>query len=481
MTSGSEHIVYCKQQIMNIFPTIRPIIDVSLDAALVFDIDGNVIYMNRPADEIFGPNTRADDGSRLNVSYFFTFTQSEITWYDVVTNVINKNNFDESDVAEAKKYDVNVFGADGKSSPAILTLASFGSGSCGAVLHEDSGENVEGKVLFIVYIHKHSEFQQKHYNLTNKEVLTTALFDASFDPGFLITSNGTIKMANKAASDTFGHSKTEFEGQNISIICNTDDATRHSQYMERYMKTGVAHVIGKKRTLMAKKRNGTVFPIELGVKETKLDDTGETYFAGFVRDLTNEKLATEKLNALIESSFDAMFIISEKGIIEHVNSAATRVFGYKKKEFLNENISIICNDEDAKKHDKYMSRYLTTGEKRVIGKERELLARKKNGTTFPIQLGVSEVVMDDGYRVFCGFVKDLSKRKLNQERIQRNAQLTNGLINSAFDPMFLIDQRGIIQITNQAAVDHFGYCTYILGTTDADNGQCIILVRCLLF
>ena len=269
------------------------------------------------------------------------------------------------------------------------------------------------EIVFCAFIRDLSLQKGHEANMENKELLTNALIEASFDPVFLVTSNGTIELCNSAASILFGYSKDEFLGQNIAIICNDQDASNHNGYMERYLKSGMPHVIGKKRVLIAKKRNGETFPIELGLKETELCN-GKVYFAGFVRDKTNEKIEEEKLSALIEASFDPMITVSEKGIIERANSATSKVFGYSVEDLQGMNVSTLCNETDGKRHGDYIARYLATGQKRVMGKERELAAKKADGSIFPVKLGLTEVTLANGSRMFCGFIKDVSRASLRR-------------------------------------------------------------------
>ena len=79
---------------------------------------------------------------------------------------------------------------------------------------------------------------------------------------------------------------------------------------------------------------------------------------------------------VVDAAFDPMFEVDEVGTILLANEAATRLFGYTKAEFLNKNISLICGGDHAAKHKGYMQRYLDTGIKHVIGKQRQVLARK---------------------------------------------------------------------------------------------------------
>jgi two-component system sensor kinase FixL len=77
----------------------------------------------------------------------------------------------------------------------------------------------------------------------------------------------------------------------------------------------------------------------------------------------------------------------------------------------------------------------------------------KNGSTFPFMLGVQEVKSSNGNSSFCGYIKDLTQQELDEERLLRREQIASGIIYSAFDPMFQINERGIIQMINQAAID----------------------------
>ena len=134
----------------------------------------------------------------------------------------------------------------------------------------------------------------------------------------------------------------------------------------------------------------------------------------------DEKLARRELKMIVESSDDAMFCINERGQILLTNDAAVKQFGHSKQDFIGSNISMICNTKDGSHHDEYLARYLKTGEKRVMGKKRELLARKKDGSTFYIELGLTEVNLGGGKYIFCGFVKDITDMKLHRRSLERS-------------------------------------------------------------
>ncbi|KAL7554019.1 hypothetical protein ACHAWF_017627 [Thalassiosira exigua] len=130
------------------------------------------------------------------------------------------------------------------------------------------------------------------------------------------------------------------------------------------------------------------------------------------------KQARTELKMIVDSANDAMFCIDEKGKILLTNRMAQQTFGYSKKEMLGGNISMICNKKDAEHHGEYLERYLRTGEKRVMGKKRELLARRKDGSTFFIELGLTEVNMGGGHLLFCGFVKDATDVRRHRSSLE---------------------------------------------------------------
>ncbi|CAB9510700.1 Sensor protein FixL [Seminavis robusta] len=284
-----------------------------------------------------------------------------------------------------------------------------------------------------------------------EENITEAAFEAALDPIFQIDEHGTIQMVNSAAVSIFGWSRHEFLGSNISMICGGGHEQNHPTYMARYLATGDTRVIGKNRELVAKRKDKSEFPILLGVVEVDTFAGDVRLFCGFVRDLTGIKAKERMAQEMVEAALDPMFQINQTGTILMVNNAALETFGYEREEFLGKNVKMICGGSHANNHDLYLKRYLRTGETRVIGKFRELPARRKDGSEFPIQLAVIEIKTGaKEERLFCGFVHNLSRAKRDQE-------IMRGTIDTSLDPIFHINENGIIQMVNNAACSHLGW------------------------
>ena len=126
--------------------------------------------------------------------------------------------------------------------------------------------------------------------------LLESVFESAIDGILVIDARGTIKMANAAAADLFGYTEAAMLGQNVSTLMGADHAHRHDGYLERYLRTGEARIIGVGREVEGKRRDGSKFPFRLSVGELRLPD--ETLFTGIVHDRSAEHAYQQELASL---------------------------------------------------------------------------------------------------------------------------------------------------------------------------------------
>ncbi len=124
-----------------------------------------------------------------------------------------------------------------------------------------------------------------------------------------------------------------------------------------------------------------------------------------------------RLRSILETAPDAIIVIGERGIMESYSPAAERLFGYRAEEALGQNVSILMPSPYRERHDSYLDHYLKTGERRIIGIGRVVVGRRRDGSTFPMELAVGEARVN-GRRVFTGFIRDLTERQLVESRMQ---------------------------------------------------------------
>jgi two-component system sensor kinase FixL len=121
--------------------------------------------------------------------------------------------------------------------------------------------------------------------------------------------------------------------------------------------------------------------------------------------------------ALIAFAVDGIMVIDQNGVVQVYNRACERLFGYTADEVVGQNVKMLMPAPYHDEHDGYLSHYVATGEKHIIGIGREVSGRRKDGSIFPMYLSVGQGVVN-GERIFLGIIADLSERKARDKRIQ---------------------------------------------------------------
>ena len=127
------------------------------------------------------------------------------------------------------------------------------------------------------------------------------------------------------------------------------------------------------------------------------------------------------LQAVLETAVDAIVTINQRGIIQAANPACCRMFGYSIEELLGQNVKLLMPQAIRVEHDGYLAKYLATGNRKIIGVGREIEALRKDGTTFPMHLAVSESDVG-GQKLFTGIVRDISDLKSAEARLEQMNQ-----------------------------------------------------------
>ena len=129
------------------------------------------------------------------------------------------------------------------------------------------------------------------------------------------------------------------------------------------------------------------------------------------------EVAEARLRTILQTVPDAMIVIDENGCIESLSTTAERLFGYSMEEAAGRNVSLLMPSPYREQHDGYLKRYLTTGERRIIGIGRVVVGQRKDGTTFPMHLTVGELRSARQHH-FTGFIRDLTDQQLTETRLK---------------------------------------------------------------
>ena len=371
------------------------------------------------------------------------------------------------------------------------------------------------------------------------EVRLRAILDNAVDGIITINDHGTIESLNPAAQTLFGYAADELIGANVKMLMPEPFHSEHDQYLRNYRATGRRKIIGIGREVLGRRKDGSVFPLDLSVSEFQIGE--RRLFTGIVRDVTERKRIEEerqkfvslvenssdfiamaslqwqllyinragqaligvetdkvvdmevrdlweertlptvlekallaqvkgesfrfegrikhfvtgesidvdcntfgildphhgeplaiafslrdireqkraeqalrdseaRMKAILDSAVDGIVTINERGAIESLNPAAEAIFGYTIEELAGQNVKMLMPEPYRGEHDQYLRNYRHTGQRKIIGSGREVVGRRKDGSEFPLDLSVSEVLLGDR-RLFTGLIRDITERK----------------------------------------------------------------------
>ena len=254
------------------------------------------------------------------------------------------------------------------------------------------------------------------------DALYRAVVDTAVDAIVVIDRTGVIRSVNQTTERLFGYAAHELLGSNVNILMPRPYAGEHDGYLTNYLRTGQKKIIGIGREVAGKRKDGSIFPMELSVGEAS--DGGEPIFVGIIRDITERKAAEAALReselrwrSIVDTVPDAIIVIDATGTVESFSPAAERLFGYNAGEVIGRNVKMLMPQPYRDAHDGYLARFMRTGERRIIGIGRIVVGQRKNGETFPMELAVGEFASPSG-NFFTGFVRDLTERQEAERRIE---------------------------------------------------------------
>ncbi len=244
---------------------------------------------------------------------------------------------------------------------------------------------------------------------------------------------------------------------------HADDRELYLQAMERGLETGEFSV-----QMRVRWPDGSIHWLDARGR-TEFDSSNRPLrMRGVVADVTDRVRAAESLRSVLASVTDAILTIDQDGRIETANPATETMFGYAISELVGNNVRILMPEPFQSQHDSYISNYLRTGQKKVIGKGRSVLGLRSDGTTFPADLTVSEFRLDETRR-FTGVVRDNSARERLEQQLRQShkmeaiGRLAGGVAH---------DFNNLLTVIN-------GYAELILDDLARDDGHrnCILTIR----
>jgi two-component system sensor kinase FixL len=252
-----------------------------------------------------------------------------------------------------------------------------------------------------------------------------AVVESSDDAIVVTDIDGIILTWNGGASHLYGYDASEMRGRPISIL--VPDSHRN-EFFAMVARLRAGEGVKDLETVRRRKHGGL---INVSITMSPIMDAGGVVVGAVkvARDISARKLgelaqrsSEIRWRSVVESAVDGIVVIDERGRIEAFNAAAERLFGYREAEVLGRNVNMLMPSPYHEEHDGYLSRYIETHVKKIIGIGREVTGLRRDGTTFPLHLSVGEMLLA-GERKFTGILHDLSARVAIEQQLREQTAL----------------------------------------------------------
>lgn len=322
----------------------------------------------------------------------------------------------------------------------------------------------EDEIAVQVILHDVSGQKQAAEALSESEARKTAILETSLDAIVSIDHKGTVREWNFAAEKIFGYRREEALGHKLeSLIVPPNLTDKYLPGLADYLMTGVGSLIGRPVEVMARRKSGEQFPIDLAI--TQIPSSEPPFFTAFIRDITDRKQADEALRrsearkaAVLESALDAIISVDQDGKVIEWNPAAEKIFGYSRELALGREMADLIEPRStAELQRRGLSRFLQTGRGRLSSQRVEASAMRANGAEFPVELTFARIP-GDGPLVFTLFVRDITERRRTEEALRKSEERFRLLVEGVEDyAIYLLDTHGRITTWNAGAERIDGY------------------------
>lgn len=257
-------------------------------------------------------------------------------------------------------------------------------------------------------------------DLRESEASFRLLVDSIADYAILmLDAEGRVASWNAGAERITGYLAPEIIGKHVSLLYLEEgrQSGAPARALDQARREGRAEDEGRRQ-----RKDGSRYWANVVVSALGEADGTLRGYAMVIRDLTARQRSEAFLSSVLDSVVDGIIGIDERGTIESFNTSAERLFGYRASEVIGRNVNVLMPEPYHAEHDGYVQNYLRTGKAKIIGIGREVVGRRVDGSTFPLELAVSEFLLD-GRRHFTGVVRDISEQRKLQDQLRQSQKM----------------------------------------------------------
>jgi PAS domain S-box-containing protein len=261
---------------------------------------------------------------------------------------------------------------------------------------------------------------------------------------------GRIVVANARVEAMFGYARAELLGQPVDLLVPDEMRQTLSSHCSR--PAGDSHQRpGVTLALVGQRKDGSRFPLEISLSASGAPDA--LLCVGFITDVSERKRTEDALRrseaqarAVLEAASEAILIVDQRGVVLSVNRQTETMFGYPRERLVGATLEMLLPDRLRERHAAHRAGYFRDPHVRPMGRGLQLLARRADGTEFPVEISLSYVETEEGLRALA-FVTDITQRQAMErstrqtERLMALGQLSAGVAHEVNNPIGVMTTR----------------------------------------
>jgi len=244
----------------------------------------------------------------------------------------------------------------------------------------------------------------------------TAIIDSVPTSLVMVDHQGSIVLVNTQTETLFGYSRDQLLGEPVELLLPYRFRGAHPHLRSSFFSDPQTRPMGAGRDLFGLRRDGTEFPIEIGLNPIRTEEG--LFVVSAIVDITERKRLEARFRATVESAPTAMVMIDQAGTMVIVNTETDRLFGYEHDELLGQKVEVLLPDRFRNNHPRLRTQYFATPDTRRMGAGRDLFGLRKDSSEFPVEIGLNPIQTDEGSFVLAAIV-DLTERKRAEEQLRK--------------------------------------------------------------
>ena len=261
--------------------------------------------------------------------------------------------------------------------------------------------------------------------------IVSEVLNAAPDATIISDRYGAIRVTNQAANDLFGYQKGELIGEPIETLLPQQLREMHQGLRDAYHEAPRARPMVSGLDIKGCRKDGSEFSAEIALNPIETEDG--LLVTSTIRPVDSASDSEAYFRTILESAPDAMIIIDESGKIAVANGQAEKMFGYRRESLLGQPIEILLPERLRDRHKQHRQHFVTDPSLRPMGVGLDLVARRHDGSEFPVEISLSPVQAANG-RFVSSVIRDVTERKKMEDEIiaaRQEAERANKA-NSAF-------------------------------------------------